>query len=134
MDQLAPSNVPIYETKAEGQSLWDRCVDRGLPVVAIRNGERGFIVRYDLQHLDTALSEAALRDLREHVRSIRSYAVRVDPLSETEAIGGEMGAIAGDLHAPTERDARQLASHVSAFVFDDANRVSGRSRSLDDAA
>ncbi|MEF8852446.1 MAG: hypothetical protein V5A44_09970 [Haloarculaceae archaeon] len=123
MDQLAPPNVPIYETRAEGQSLWQRCADRGLPVVAVREGERGYIVRYDLSHLDSELSESALRDLREHVRSLRAYALQVDPLSETEALGGETGHVAGDLHAATERDARELASHVSSFVFDDDNLV-----------
>ena len=123
MDQLAPSNVPVYETRAEGEALWQRCADRGLPVVAVREGERGYIVRYDLSHLDSELSESALRDLREHVRSLRSYALQIDPLSETEALGGETGHVAGDLHAATERDARELASHVSAFVFDDDNRV-----------
>ncbi|MFB6140587.1 MAG: hypothetical protein ABEJ26_09160 [Halosimplex sp.] len=123
MDQLAPSNVPTYETKAEGRALWDRCADRGLPVVAVRDGERGYVVRYDLQHLDSELSERALRKLRDQVRTLRSYSVRVDPLSETESVGGETGHVAGELHAPTERDARRLASHVSAFVFDDENLV-----------
>jgi len=121
MDQLAPSNVPTYETKAEGQSLWERCADRGLPVVAVRRGERGYIVRYDLQHLDSELTERALRDLRSHVRSLRSYTVGIDPLSETEGVGGETGHVAGELHADTEDGARRLASHVSAFVFDDDN-------------
>jgi len=123
MEQLTPSNVPVYETKAEGQSLWERCADRGLPVVAVRRGERGFIVRYDLQHLDSELTERALRDLRSHVRSLRSYTVEVDPLSETEGLGGETGHVAGELHADSESDARRLASHVSAFVFDDDNRA-----------
>jgi hypothetical protein len=123
MNQLAPSNVPTYETRAEGESLWERCADRGLPVVAVREGERGYIVRYDLAHLDSELSESALRDLREHVRSLRTYALQVDPLSETEALGGETGHLAGDLHAATEREARELASHVSSFVFDDENLV-----------
>jgi len=118
MDRLAPSAVPMYETKSEGQRLWERCADRSLPVVAVRDGERGFIVRYDLGHLDRSLSESALRELRARVRSMRSYAVEIDPLSETEALGGETGRIAGDLHAATERDARELASRVSAFVFD----------------
>ncbi|QLH79546.1 hypothetical protein HZS55_20610 [Halosimplex rubrum] len=123
MDQLTPSNVPTYETKAEGRSLWDRCADRGLPVVAVREGERGYVVRYDLQHLDGQLSERALRKLREHVRSLRSYSVRVDPDSQTAGVGGETGHVAGELHAQTEDDARRLASHVSAFVFDDDNLV-----------
>jgi hypothetical protein len=123
MDQLAPSNVPTYETAAEGRAVWQRCADRGLPVVAVRDGERGYVVRYDLQHLDSELSERALRDLREHVRSLRSYPTRVDPVSGTESVGGETGHVAGELHAGTERDARQLASHVSAFVFDDDNRA-----------
>ena len=121
MDQLAPSNVPVYETRAEGEALWQRCADRGLPVVAVREGERGYIVRYDLSHLDSELSESALRDLREHVRSLRSYALQIDPLSETEALGGETGHVAGELHARNERAARRLASRVSAFVFDDDN-------------
>jgi len=123
MEQLAPSNVPMYETKSEGRIVWDRCSDRGLPVVAVRDGERGFVVRYDLQHLDTELTEQALRKLREQVRSLRDYTVRVDPLSETASVGGETGHVAGELHAQTETDARRLASHVSAFVFDETNLV-----------
>lgn len=122
MDQLAPSNVPIYESKSEGRALWERCAERGLPVVSIRDGERGFVVRYDLSHLDATLSESALRDLRSHVRSLRSYSTGIDPLSETEGVGGETGHVAGQLHAETEREARRLASHVSSFVFDQANR------------
>ena len=43
--------------------------------------------------------------------------------TNAEAVGGETGHVAGDLHAPTERDARELASRVSAFVFDESNRV-----------
>jgi hypothetical protein len=123
MDQLAPSNVPTYQTRAEGRSLWDRCADRGLPVVAVRDGERGFVVRYDLQHLDDELSERSLRKLRDQVRSMRAYGAGVDPLSETEGVGGETGHVAGELHADTEAQARRIASHVSAFVFDESNLV-----------
>ncbi|MFB6152033.1 MAG: hypothetical protein ABEJ40_09535 [Haloarculaceae archaeon] len=121
MDQLAPSNVPTYETRADGKSLWQRCADRGLPVVAIRDGERGYVVRYDLAHLDRELSEPALRDLRDHLRSVRARTEGVHPWSETEAVGGETGHVAGELHARSERAARRLASHVSAFVFDGDN-------------
>ena len=123
MDQLAPSNVPVYETRSEGQSVWERCADRGLPVVAVRDGERGYVVRYDLGHLDRELSESTLRDLREHVRSVRPDTAEPDPDSETEGLGGVTGHVTGELHAGTERDARRLASHVSAFVFDDGNLV-----------
>lgn len=123
MDQLAPSNVPIYETRGEGRALWQRCADRGQPVVAVRDGERGYVVRYDLQHLDAQLTEDALRKLREHVRSMRAYALEVDPVSQTEAVGGVTGHVAGELHADTERDARRLASYVSAYVFEESNRA-----------
>jgi hypothetical protein len=123
MDQLAPSNVPVYETRAEGRQLWDRCADRGQPVVAVRDGDRGYVVRYDLQHLDRELSERALRDLRSVVRSERSYAIQVDPVSESEGVGGETGHVAGQLHADSERGARRLASRVSAYVFDADNLV-----------
>lgn len=123
MDQLAPSNVPTYETVDEGRALWERCADRGLPVVAVRDGERGWVVRYDLQHLDSELTEPGLRALRDHVRSMRATPGRVDPVSQSEGVAGETGHVAGELHAATERDARDLASHVSVFVFDDDNRT-----------
>jgi hypothetical protein len=123
MDQLAPSSVPVYESREEGRSVWDRCAERGLPVVAVRDGERGFVVRYDLQHMERELSEPALRALRDHVRSVRPYPADIDPVSETEGVGGVTGHVAGELHADSERAARRLASHVSAFVLDEDNLV-----------
>jgi len=123
MDQLAPSAIPLYETTQEGHDLWKRCADRNQPVIAVREGERGYIVRYDLHPVDGELTADALTALRSHVKSLRQYTVRIDPLSETEAVGGESGRIAGDLHTETEREARQLASHVSSYIFDESNRV-----------
>jgi hypothetical protein len=121
MEHLPATNVPVYETRTEGREVWQQCADRELPVVAIRNGERGYIVRYDLQHLDRQLSETALRQLRDRVRSRRAYETRVDPYSETEGVGGETGHVAGEIHAETETRARQLASHISWFMFDETN-------------
>jgi hypothetical protein len=124
MDHLAPSNVPVYATTAEQQRIWDRCEARGQPVIAIRAATRGYIVRYDLQHLDRQLSQRTLQDLRDRVRSQRGYPTgpdETDPVSETEGIGGEAGAVSGELHTPTERAARNLASHLSPFVLDRSN-------------
>jgi len=118
MDHLAPSNVPVYATTDDQQRIWDRCADRGQPVIAIRAATRGYIVRYDLQHLDQQLSQRTLQDLRDRVRSRRPYPTDTDPISETEGVGGEAGAVSGELHAPTERAARDLASHISPFVLD----------------
>ncbi len=126
MDQLPPQHVPVYETTAEQQSLWERCQSEERPVVGIRNATRGYIVRYDLQHLDTELTPEALRQLRRRTRAQRSYPTGepetfptgTDPISETEGIGGEAGAVSGELHADTEQQARDLASRLSAIVFD----------------
>lgn len=126
MDQLSPQHVPVYETKTERQSLWERCHSEQRPVVAIRNATRGYIVRYDLQHLGVELAPDALAQLRRRTRAQRSYPTGepesfptgTDPISETESIGGEAGPVSGELHAPTERDARELASRLSAIVFD----------------
>ncbi len=124
MDHLAPSNVPVYATTAEQQRIWDRCEARGQPVIAIRTAARGYIVRYDLQHLDAQLSQRTLQQLRDRVRSRRGYETSPDasdPVSETEGVGGEAGAVSGELHTPTERAARDLASHISPFVLDRDN-------------
>ncbi|MBX0285638.1 hypothetical protein [Haloarcula salinisoli] len=124
MDHLARSNVPVYATTAEQQRIWDRCSDRGQPVIAIRTAARGHIVRYDLQHLDVELSQRTLQQLRDRVRSRRGYQTSPDasdPVSETEGVGGEAGAVSGELHTPTERAARDLASHISPFVLDRDN-------------
>jgi len=124
MDHLAPSNVPVYATTDEQQRIWDRCSDRGQPVIAIRRATRGYIVRYDLQHLDKQLSQRTLQQLRDRVRSRRGYETspdETDPISETEGVGGEAGAVSGELHTPTERAARDLASHISPFVLDRDN-------------
>ncbi|MDG5776950.1 hypothetical protein VB773_09710 [Haloarculaceae archaeon H-GB2-1] len=119
MDHLAPSNVPVYSTRSEATALWSRCADRGQPVLAVRDARRGFIVHYDLQHLGKQLKPRSVQRLRERIRNRRPYPTETDPVSEAEAVGGEAGAISGELHAPTERDARQLASHLSVFVLDD---------------
>ena len=121
MDQLAPSNVPVYATTDERERIWNRCIDRGQPVIAVRAATRGYIVKYDLQHLDCQLTQSALQDLRDRVRSRRPYPTDTDPISETEGVGGEAGQVSGELHAPTEQAGRDLASHVSAFVLDRDN-------------
>lgn len=126
MDQLSPQHVPVYETDAERQSLWERCHADQRPVVGIRNATRGFIVRYDLQHLGAELTPDALARLRRRTRAQRSYPTGepetfptgTDPISETEGIGGEAGPVSGELHAATEREARELASRLSVIVFD----------------
>jgi len=114
----------VYATTDEQRRIWDRCSDRGQPVVAIRAAARGYIVKYDLQHLDRQLSQRPLQQLRDRVRSRRGYETSpdgTDPISETEGVGGEAGAVSGELHAPTERAARDLASHISPFVLDRDN-------------
>jgi hypothetical protein len=121
MDRLAAQHVPIYATDSERTQIWNRCVDSELPVVAIRNGRRGYIVRYDLQHLDVELDRETLRALRERTRQYRSEPDRADPVSETEHVGGEAGAVSGDLHTETESSARTLASRLSGLLFDQDN-------------
>ncbi|MBX0321584.1 hypothetical protein EGH21_00940 [Halomicroarcula sp. F13] len=121
MDHLAPSNVPVYATPDEQQAIWERCANRGHPVVAVRAATRGYIVRYDLQHLDEQLSAATLQRLRDRVRSRRPYPTGTDPISETEGVGGEAGPVSGELHTSSEGDGRDLASHISQFVLDRDN-------------
>jgi len=121
MERLAPDHVPVYETDTERRTIWERCVEREQPVVAIRDARRGHIVRYDLQHLGVELDGQAVRTLRERTRRWRSYPTGTDPISETEGVGGEAGPVSGDLHTQTERDARDLAATLSALVFDRTN-------------
>jgi hypothetical protein len=121
MERLAPAHVPVYRTGEKRRTLWERCVERDQPVVAVRDATRGYIVRYDLQHLGTELDDQAVRELRERTRRARSYPTGTDPISESEGVGGEAGPVSGDLHAPTEREARELAATLSALVFDRTN-------------
>ena len=121
MDHLAPSNVPVYASADEQREIWQRCADRGQPVLAVRVATRGFIVRYDLQHLDRELSPSVVQSLRDRVRSRRPYPTGTDPISEAEGVGGEAGPVSGELHAPTEAAGRDLASHISEFVLDRRN-------------
>jgi hypothetical protein len=124
MDQLSPHHVPIYDTPRQQRQLWEQCAERDQPVVAVRDARRGYIVRYDLQHLDRELSAGALARLRRQTRDWRAYptasdeAATADPLSESEGVGGEAGPVSGDLHTDSEDAARQLASQLSAVVFD----------------
>lgn len=124
MDHLSPHHVPVYGTREQRRVLWAECAERDQPVIAVRDARRGFIVRYDLAHLRTELTPDALAALRRRVREWRSYptvggaGLRADPVSESEGVGGEAGPVSGDLHAPTEGAARDLASRVSAVVFD----------------
>ena len=121
MDELVPSHVPVYRTEETRRRLWERCVEHNRPVIAVREATRGYIVRYDLQHLDTELDEAAVRQLRDRTRRFQPYPTGMDPLSESEGVGGEAGPISGDLHAPTEADARTLAAQLSSLIFDQTN-------------
>lgn len=121
MDHLAPANVPLYDTPEERQRIWERCLEQDQPALAIRNARRGWIVRYDLQHLDAQLRADVVQALRDRVADQRTYPTGTDPLSQAEGVGGEAGAVSGDLHAGSERAARDLAAHVSTFVFDREN-------------
>jgi hypothetical protein len=121
MERLAPKHVPVYETNKTRRALWERCAERDQPVVAVRDARRGYIVRYDLQHLGTELDESAVRELRQQTRRARSYPTGTDPISESEGVGGEAGPVSGDLHAPTEDAARELAATLSGLLFDRAN-------------
>ncbi|MXR52493.1 hypothetical protein GRX03_12860 [Halovenus sp. WSH3] len=126
MDRLAPQHVPIYESGSQRRSLWEECANEDRPVVGIRDARRGYIVRYDLQHLDAELSRSALRDLRARTRAQRtyptgstdSYPAGTDPISAAEGVGGEAGPVSGELHADTETEARELASRLSEIVFE----------------
>lgn len=126
MDRLSPKHVPMYETGSERRSLWQHCDSADRPVVGIRNARRGYIVRYDLQHLDVELTPSALRTLRAQTRTQRSYPTGsaesyptgTDPISETEGVGGEAGSVSGELHTASEADARELASRLSGIIFD----------------
>lgn len=129
MESLAPQHVPVYETGERGKQLWEQCIENEYPVVAIRNGTRGYIVRYDLQHLGVELTPSALRELRRQVRSQRAYPTsdttslptNPDPISATEGVGGEAGQVSGDLHTEHEQEARELAARLSPIVFDSAH-------------
>jgi hypothetical protein len=124
MERLSPHHVPVYETQTEQRALWEECAERDQPVVAVRDARRGYIVRYDLQHLGAELTPAAVAGLRRRTRRWRPYPTaggdtsRSDPVSESEGVGGEAGPVSGDLHAASEQDARELASRLSAVVFD----------------
>jgi len=121
MEQLSPQHVPVYGNERERERLWKRCTDSDLPVVAIRDARRGYIVRYDLHHLGAELETEAVRRLRDGTRAFRSYPTGTDPISESEGVGGEAGPVSGDLHADSEDAARELASQLSAVVFDREN-------------
>jgi hypothetical protein len=121
MEHLAAGHVPIYETSAERRAVWERCAGRGQPVVAVRDATRGWIVRYDLQHLDRLLSDATLRRLRERVLAYRRVEPCPDAHSQTERIGGDVGPVSGEVHQPSEEAARDLASRLAELVFDEDN-------------
>lgn len=124
MERLTPQHVPIYRTPTEQRELWEQCDEQNQPVVAIRDARRGCIVRYDLQHLDRELTGSALASLRQRTRDWQPYPTAsdgdaaTDPISASEGLGGEAGPVSGSIHTPTEDDARELASRLSALVFD----------------
>lgn len=121
MDQLSPQHVPVYRTSDQRRSLWQQCVERDQPVIAVRDARRGYIVHYDVQHLDAELQPVAVRNLRRQTKDWRPYPTGTDPISESEGIGGEAGPVSGHLHAHSESSARELASRLSAVVLDRDN-------------
>ena len=118
MEHLAPQHVPVYENDDERRRVWENCTESKEPVIAIRVGRRGFLVHYDLQHLDAELSPAGVRELRALARDWRTYPTGTDPISEAEGIGGEAGPVSGALHTDSQEAARKLASRLSRVVFD----------------
>ncbi len=120
MEYLTPHHIPLYKTEQRRQEIWEQCKDRNQPVIAIRDGTRGYIVRYDIQHLGRELTAHELRELRERTRRFRRYPTGIDTISETEGVGGEAGPISGDLHTETEESARALAAQLSSVVFENS--------------
>jgi hypothetical protein len=121
MESLSPDHVPVYDMPGSGRELWERCARDGRPVVAVRDGARGFVVRYDLGHLGVELSPRALRALRDRVLAYRHEEPVPDAVSQVERLGGETGPYSGELHEPTLAGARTLASHLAETVFDRSN-------------
>ncbi|MFC6939108.1 hypothetical protein ACFQE8_03910 [Salinirubellus sp. GCM10025818] len=121
MDSLSPDHVPVYDTRESGYDLWSRCAEADRPVVAVRDGERGFVVRYDLQHLGVELTSGALRSLRERLLAYRREEPVPDGVSQVERHGGETGPVSGELHESSLEGARTLASHLAETVFDRSN-------------
>ena len=124
MDSLSPDHVPVYDTPESGRELWTRCARAGEPVVAVRDGTRGFVVRYDLAHLGVELDPRALQSMRERVLAYRRSEPVPDAVSQIERHGGETGPSSGELHEPTLEAARTLASHLAETVFDRSNWTS----------
>ena len=124
MDSLSPDHVPVYDTPESGRALWERCARDGHPVIAVRDGGRGFVVRYDLGHLGVELSDGALRSLRERVLAHRREEPVPDAVSQVERHGGETGPISGELHESTLEEARTPASGLAGTVFDRSNWTS----------
>jgi hypothetical protein len=117
MDSLLPSTVPLASSWREINSQWERCQTNGQPLIAVRDAERAFVVIYDLQPVDAALSTAGVTAIRKRVREQRPYPTGTDPISQAEGVGGEAGRISGSLHAPSEQAARRLAAQLSELVF-----------------
>lgn len=121
MTSIRPAEIPTSETRAEGRSLWAASTDQCCPTIAIRDGERRFVVRYDLAHLDRSLTDAALCTLRARLGERRHPTSGLDPISESAGLGGEVGHLAGEVHAETDADARELAVEIASVVTDSDN-------------
>ena len=127
MESLSPDHVPVYDTPGSGRELWERCARDGRPVVAVRDGARGFVVRYDLGHLGVELSPRALRALRDRVLAYRHEEPVPDAVSQVERLGGEISstfAVLGDydfhliLQVPDEETAFQATQVVERHGLD----------------
>lgn len=111
------SNTSVYESREQVRDLWNEARHEQQPLIAIRNGERGFVVQYDLTPIQDELQSGELSELRRSiVKDIRVPLSSSEPTSQPDRLGGEVGPLFGALHAQTEENAREIAQYVADFL------------------
>lgn len=119
----APSEVPLYETRATVDEQYEVAETNDTPFFAIEQYEDGFAITFDLLPANAELAEPAVSELDERVTRDIEEIVGDDSRPATEvsrSIGNSLGQLSFFL---SEESAREVAATISTFVLDEANWV-----------
>jgi hypothetical protein len=111
--------VPIFNSYEQKRKLWEEAEKNDRALIAVRDGERGYIVLYDYTTTNEPLKQHIVSELRNDICKLREYDVeRPDPISQDEQLGGSVNRFTGQAFARNLEEAERLYTLIRSSIQD----------------